>query len=158
MHFLSRFFEKSRKCDAELFAKSKKSEKREKNSEIIHAQNQLSADGSGGGHWCYFSWFSWFFYQKHYWIIFLWFFCFISHKSINKGPFFAIFSQKHIACIFFLQKHYWFYDVPPPSNFPSNLNSLHGMTKLNKKSLKLSVTFNFTFLIFLKFRIVSAKT
>ena len=49
MHFLSIFLKKSRKYDAELFAKSKKSEKREKNSKIIHAQNQLSADGSGGG-------------------------------------------------------------------------------------------------------------
>ena len=48
MHFLSIFLKKSRKCDAELFAKSKKSEKREKNSEIVHAQNQLSANGSGG--------------------------------------------------------------------------------------------------------------
>ena len=48
MHFLSRFFEKSRKYDAELFAKSKKSEKKEKNSEIVHGQNQLSANGSGG--------------------------------------------------------------------------------------------------------------
>ena len=55
MHFLSRFFDKSRKCDAELFAKSKKSEKREKNSEIVHAQNQLSANGSGGGGKCDFS-------------------------------------------------------------------------------------------------------
>ena len=48
LHFLSIFFEKSRKFDAQLFAKSKKSEKVEKNSKIVHAQNQLSANGSGG--------------------------------------------------------------------------------------------------------------
>ena len=45
------------------------------------------------------------------------FFCFISHKSINKVNFLAIFSQKHRACFFFLQKHYWFYDVPPSLTF-----------------------------------------
>ena len=37
LYFLSIFFEKSRKCDTELYAKSKKSEKREKNSEFFHA-------------------------------------------------------------------------------------------------------------------------
>ena len=106
MHFLSRFFEKSRKCDAELFAKSKKSEKREKNSEIVHAQNQLSANGSGGGRQMRFFMIFMIFLTKAFLIHFFALFLLNFSQKHRQGTFLCHFQPKAYSTIFFSKKHF----------------------------------------------------
>ena len=120
LHFLSIFFEKSRKFHAELFAKSKKSEKVEKNSKIFHAQNRLSANGQGGHFLMNFDDFDEFSNKSIHEALFFYNLSPTSHKSIHKDYFsrkFSYFQPKAFRRQFSWPKAFCiFKSAPPPSS------------------------------------------